>query len=45
VEGDLGDILLLAHLHDASAAVGLPQYADLVLRRVSFAFHRLDSFL
>jgi len=38
VEGHLGDVPLLADLHDAPAAVGLPQNADLVLCRVAFSF-------
>jgi hypothetical protein len=36
--------MLLAHLHDILAAVGFPQNADLLFRRVSFAFHGLGSF-
>jgi len=36
--------MLLAHFHDDLAAIGLPQYADLLLGRDSFAFHDLDSF-
>jgi hypothetical protein len=31
VEGNFGDVLLLADLHDAFAAVGGPQNVDLVL--------------
>lgn len=41
VEGLLRDALLLADLHDALAAIDCPQNADLVLGRMSFAFHRL----
>jgi hypothetical protein len=44
VEGHRGDIPLLADLHDALAAVRLPQYADLVLCRVTFSFHVSGSF-
>jgi hypothetical protein len=32
-------------MHDDLAAIGLPQYAELLFGRVSFAFHDLDSFL
>ena len=44
VEGNLGDIMLLAHFHDALAAIGFPQDADLLFGRVSFAFHSLGPF-
>ena len=36
--------MLLAYFHDAFAAIGFPQYADLLFGRVSFAFHNLGSF-
>jgi hypothetical protein len=35
------NVPLLADLHDAFAAVGCPQNAELILRRMSFAFHGL----
>ena len=38
MEGLLRDVLLLADLHDALAAIGGPQNADLVLGRVLLAF-------
>jgi hypothetical protein len=41
---DLGDVVLLAHLHDAFAAIDLPRYAELLFDRASFAFHDLCSF-
>jgi hypothetical protein len=31
-------------MHDALAAIGFPQNADLLFRRVSLAFHGLGSF-
>ena len=37
--------MLLAHFHDALAAIGFPQYTNLLFGRVSFAFHNLSSFL
>jgi hypothetical protein len=37
MERDLGDVLLPAQFHEVLAAIGLPQNADLVLRRISFA--------
>ena len=37
--------MLLAHLHDVPAAVGFPQNADLLFRRVPFAFHGPGFFL
>ena len=40
---DLGDVVL-AHLHDAFASIDLPQYAELLFDRASFAFHDLGSF-
>jgi len=44
MECNFGDIMLFAHFHDAFAAIGFPQYADLLFGRVSFAFHNLGSF-
>jgi hypothetical protein len=44
MECNFGYVMLLAHFHDAFAAIGLPQYADLLFGRVSFAFHDLGSF-
>lgn len=44
MEGLLRDVLLLADLHDVLAAIGGPQNADLVLARMTFAFHGLGSF-
>ena len=45
VEGLLADAVLLAHAYDGAAGlVSLAQYADLLLRRVSFAFHDLGPF-
>ena len=43
--GLLRDVLLLSDLHDAFAAVGRPQNADLIFSRMSFAFHGLGFFL
>jgi len=45
VVGLLRDVLFLADLHDTFAAVGRPQNADLVFRRLFFAFHGLGLFL
>ncbi len=36
--------MLLARFHDAFAAIGFPQYADLLFGRGSFAFHNLGAF-
>ena len=36
--------MLLAHFHDALAAVGFPQNADLLFSRVAFTFYSLRSF-
>ena len=45
VEGLFADAVLLAHAYDGAAGlVSLAQYADLLLRRVSFAFHGLGPF-
>jgi hypothetical protein len=45
VEGLFADGVLLAHTYDGAAGlVSLAQYADLLLRRVSFAFHDLGPF-
>ena len=37
--------MLLTHFHDAFAAIGFPQYADILFGRVSFDFHNLGSFM
>ena len=36
--------MLFAHFHDALAAICFPQNADLLFRRVYFAFHGLVLF-
>jgi len=38
------EMLCLAHFHDAFAAIGLPQYADFLFGRGSFALHDLGYF-
>jgi hypothetical protein len=43
-ECPLKEVFVSANLHDAFAAIGLPQYADLLFGCVSFAFHDLSSF-
>jgi hypothetical protein len=45
VEGLFADAVLLAHAYDGAAGlVSLAQYADLLLRGISFAFHGLGPF-
>jgi hypothetical protein len=44
MESHLGDVPLLADLHDTADSVRLPQYADLVFRRVAFSFPVSGSF-
>ena len=41
----LRDVLLLADLHGAPAAIDGPQNADLFLGRVAFSFHGSGSFV
>ena len=45
MEGLFADAVLLAHRYDRrSGLLSLAQYADLLLGRVSFAFHGLGPF-
>ena len=44
MEAHLRDIVCPAHFIDRLAAIGFPQYADLVLCCVAFAFHGLGLF-
>ena len=45
VLGHLGDVYLLANLHDAFAAIGTPQDADLIFSGGAFPFHSLVPFM